>query len=66
MLADGAHIHRKQLGHQLLRQPDGIVLVARLDALLASLGGEDQELGGAIADQLVLVIGHGCHYATVT
>lgn len=51
VLADGAHVHPEQLGHQLLRQPPGFVLVAGLDALPACLACENQELVGAVADQ---------------
>src|SRR5690606_28618647 len=41
VLADGAHIHPEQFGHQLLRQPQGFVLIAGLDALFAGLASED-------------------------
>ena len=43
VLADGAHVHPEQLGHQLLRQPQGFVIVAGFDALPAGLAGGNQE-----------------------
>ena len=45
VLANGAHVDVEQLGHQTLGQSDRLVLVARLDAGTAFLGGEDEELG---------------------
>jgi hypothetical protein len=51
MLADGAYIHCEQLCHQLLRQPQGFVLVAGLYALITGLAGKYQKFGGAVADQ---------------
>ena len=55
VLADGAHIHPEQFGHQLLRQSQGFVLIGGLDALFAGLASEDQELGCAVADQFFAI-----------
>jgi len=51
VFADGADIDGKKLGHQLLRQPHRFVRVTGFDTLLTGLSREDQELGGAVADQ---------------
>lgn len=51
MFIDRPHVHAEQRSHPLLRQPDRIVLVTGLDALIARLAGEDQELDSAVADQ---------------
>ncbi|EKD40795.1 MAG: hypothetical protein ACD_74C00161G0001 [uncultured bacterium] len=58
VLADSANIHIKQLSHEFLGQPDGLVLITGLDALFPRLAGEDQEFGGGIADQFLVVVGH--------
>ncbi|KSW25057.1 MULTISPECIES: hypothetical protein [unclassified Pseudomonas] len=63
VLADGAHIHPEQFGHQLLRQPQDFVLIAGLDALFAGLASEDQELGRAVADQFFAI--HTKHFHVV-
>lgn len=51
-MVDRTHIYGKQFHHQLLREPDGYVLIACLDALLAGLAGEDQKFGSAVAYEL--------------
>ncbi len=51
MLADRTYINGKQFRQQLLRQPDGFLLVARLDTLLTCLASENQKLGSAVADE---------------
>ena len=56
VFADGADIDGKKLGHQLLRQPHRFVRVTGFDTLLTGLSREDQELGGAVADQFLLAI----------
>jgi hypothetical protein len=38
MLADGPHILLKELGHKLLRHPDGLILKADLDSRPPILG----------------------------
>ena len=50
MFVDGRDADLEQLRHHLLSQPDRLLLEANLDPLLAGLGREDQELGGAVAD----------------
>lgn len=49
MLTDSPHIHIKQLGHQLLRQPNRAVLVTHFNPL-ARLSREDQEVPGIMLD----------------
>ena len=57
VLADGAHIDVEQLSHQLLRQPDRLVLVPRLNAAAPVLRREDQELSRGVTDQPATRIG---------
>ena len=49
----GLSLSSLQHGHQLLRQPDGLILIPGLDALFTSLPGKDQELGRTVAYQLL-------------
>lgn len=49
MLTDSPHINIKQLGHQLLRQPNRAVLVTYFNPL-ARLSREDQEVPGIMLD----------------
>jgi hypothetical protein len=44
VLADGADIHAKELRHELLREPDCLILVADFEVIAAGLRGKDQEL----------------------
>ena len=46
----------KQPCHQLLGEPDGLVLVAHFQPVAAGLGREDEKLSSGIAD--VLFVGH--------
>lgn len=41
----------EQLGHQALRQPDRLILIACLDTSAALLGCEDEELGRRVANE---------------
>ena len=50
MLIDRRHRDLEQRRHQLLGEPDGFVGHADFDAVLAGLPGENQKLGGAVAD----------------
>ena len=50
MLGNGAPSLVEEHADQLLRQPDRFILHAHLNAALAHLPGEDQELGGAVAN----------------
>jgi hypothetical protein len=61
VLIDGADINIEEHGHELLGEPDGLVLVACLDALPAGLAGEDEKLGGAVADAFFLGLGVFAH-----
>lgn len=51
MQSDAGSGGAEQLGYQALRQPDRLILVARLDAGTTLLGGEDEELGDGVADE---------------
>jgi hypothetical protein len=53
VLTDRSNIDSKQLSHQLLCQPDGLIFIPYLDASLARLPGENQKLGGAVADESI-------------
>ena len=55
MFTDRAHVHAKQLRHELLGEPDCSVLVAHLDRAVR-LTGEDEELRGG--DLHVFVLRH--------
>ena len=57
VLADGAHIDIEQLSHQLLRQPDRLVLVPRLNAAAPVPRREDQELSRGVTNQPATRIG---------
>src|SRR5690606_14115917 len=46
-----AHIHAEQLRHQLLCQPNGVIFIPRLNALLARLTGKDQKFCCAVTDE---------------
>jgi hypothetical protein len=60
MLIDGRNGDLEQRGHQLLGQPDGFLHHTDFDPVLARLPGEDQKLGGAVADlEFVLFLLHG-------
>ena len=48
---DGWHTDGKKLRHELLRQPDGFILIAGFNALLSRLPGENQKLRRAVADK---------------
>lgn len=56
VFADRSDIDVEQPRHRLLRQPDRLVLVAHFESVPARLGGEDEKLGGGVAD--VLLVGH--------
>ena len=43
----------KQLRHQILRQPDGLILIANLNSSLARLTGEDQNLRRTAVDRQI-------------
>ena len=59
VLSDSSHIHIKELRHQLLGQPDSLILLAEPDGLLSHLDGENQELGGGVTNQSLVVSSHG-------
>ncbi len=60
MLIDRRNCDLEQHRHQFLRKPDGFIRHAHLDAVLARLPGEDQKLGGAVADlEFVFFLFHG-------
>ena len=59
MLGNGAPALVEQHADQLLRQPDRFIRYPNFDAVLARLPGEDQELGGAVADLKCLLFAHG-------
>lgn len=52
-----APVARELLSGQVIAQ-HGSALIARFDALLTSLIGEDQKFGSTIADQFSIAIGH--------
>ena len=56
VLADRAHIHLKQRADQFLRQPYGSIFHANFDAFFTRLRGEDEKLGGAVADLYFLFL----------
>lgn len=58
MLTDGANIHGKQLGHEFLGLPNGLLLATGLDALFRRLAGKDQKLGSGIAYEFFVAVSH--------
>ena len=56
---NGAPSHAEEHADQLLRQPDRLILHPHLDGVLARLLGEDQELGGAVANLELAFFFHG-------
>jgi len=58
MLIDRRNRYLEQCCDQLLRQPDGFLRDSDFDAVLARVPGEDQELGGAVADLEFLFFAH--------
>lgn len=58
MLGDGASAFVEKNADQLPRQPNGFLRHANLDTLLPVLPGENQKLGGGVADLEFLVLAH--------
>ena len=50
VFAVGADIHVEQHSEEFLGEPEGLLLDANLDAGFTCVGGEDEELGGAVAE----------------
>ena len=58
VLTDCADINIEEDADELLGKPDGLVLHANFDALFPGLRGEDEELGGAVANLNFLRLAH--------
>jgi len=59
MLGDGASAFIEKHADQLLCQPDRFILNPHLNAVFTCLPGEDQELGGAVANLELVFFFHG-------
>jgi hypothetical protein len=59
MLINGWNGDLKKLRHQLLRQPDALILIVCFNALFAGLPGEDQEFRRAVAELQFFLFAHG-------
>jgi len=61
MLVDCRHSDAEQNGDEFLSEPDGFVLDTNFDAFFPGLRGEDEELGGAVADLEFFIRFHGAN-----
>jgi hypothetical protein len=58
VFADGANIHVKKSCDEFLRQPDGVLFDANLNAAFSCLRSEDQKFGGAVTNHELFI--HFC------
>jgi hypothetical protein len=63
VLVDGGHRYVEQGGEEFLGEPDGLLFDADLDTRFPGLGGEDQKLGGAVAQVGFFGRAHGAGVA---